>query len=235
MFSVYLNNLDDWFILAQSEVEPLSHRTLLLSHLEHWGIRVNLAESALSHSQRVSFLGTVLDYGSLLGAFPPGTVPGTWHFFSTTSAEVPGDPYSYQNVTWKLYRSLIGRRKSSLLRHWTCDTSPNIYPLDLNQHSQRRIGRNFCLNKCTFLYQPKNVCFVVCWGSTDVPLVDSRGADPVRAWWGDVEWKSLMYILFVLCIFLEYVFCLYFYLCMCVLLQLKTIWSNKCPDYITYV
>ncbi len=98
MFSVYLNNLDDWFILAQSEVEPLSHRTLLLSHLEHWGIRVNLAESALSHSQRVSFLGTVLDYGSLLGAFPPGTVPGTWHFFSTTSAEVPGDPYSYQNV-----------------------------------------------------------------------------------------------------------------------------------------
>ncbi len=27
---------------------------------------------------------------------------------------------------------------------------------DLNQHSQRRIGRNFCLNKHTFLYQPKN-------------------------------------------------------------------------------
>ncbi len=132
---------------------------------------------------------------SLLGGFPLGTVPGTWYFFSTTSAGVPSDPYRYQNVMCKLCWSLIGRRKSSLLRHWTCDTRPNIYPKDLNQHSQRRIGRIFCLNKRTFLHQPKNVCFVVCWGSTDVPLVDRRGADPARAWWGDAEWKSLMYIL----------------------------------------
>ncbi len=146
--------------------------------------------------------GTVR-YGSLLGGFPLGTVPGTWYFFSTTSAGVPSDPYRYQNVTCKLYWSLIGRR--SLLRHWTCDTRPD--PLDLNQHRQQKIGRNFCLNKRTFLYQPKNSCFVVCWGSSDVPLVDSRGADPARA-----EWKSLMYILCSLCIFLEYVFCLYFYL-----------------------
>ncbi len=41
-------------------------------------------------------------YGSLLGGFPLGTVPGTWYFFSTTSAEVPSDPYRYQNVTCKL-------------------------------------------------------------------------------------------------------------------------------------
>ncbi len=41
-------------------------------------------------------------YGSLLGGFPLGTVPGTWYFFSTTSAEVPSDPYCYQNVTCKL-------------------------------------------------------------------------------------------------------------------------------------
>ncbi len=122
--------------------------------------------------------GTVR-YGSLLQGFSNGYC--TWYFFSTTSARVPSDPYRYMNVTCKLCWSLIGRRKfiiQSLLRHWTCDTRPNIDPLDLNQHSQLRIGRNFCLNKCTFLYQPKNVCFVVCWGSTDVPLVDSRGADP---------------------------------------------------------
>ncbi len=112
----------------------------------------------------------------------------------------------------------------------TRKSRPNIAPLDLNQHSQQRIRRNFCLNKRTFLYQPKNCCFVVCWGSSDVPLVDSRGADPVRAWWHDAEWKCLVYILFALCIFLEYVFCLYFYLCICVLLQLKTIWSNKCTS-----
>ncbi len=116
--------------------------------------------------------GTVR-YSSLLGGFPLGTVPGTWYFFSTTSAEVPSDPYHYQNVTCKLCRSLIGRRESSLLRQWTCDMRP-IDPLDLNQHRQRRSGRCFCLNKCTFLYQPQNSSVVVCWGNTDVPLVDSE-------------------------------------------------------------
>ncbi len=64
-------------------------------------------------------------YGSLLGGFPLGTVPGTWYFFSTTSVEVPCKPYRYQNVTCKLCWSLIGLRKSSLLRHWTCDTRPS--------------------------------------------------------------------------------------------------------------
>ncbi len=64
-------------------------------------------------------------YGSLLGGFPLGTVPGT--FFSTTSVEVPSEPYRYQNVTCKLCWSLLGRRKSSLpaslnLRHETQQT-----------------------------------------------------------------------------------------------------------------
>ncbi len=113
----------------------------------------------------------------------------------------------------------------------TRDPPLQSYPLDLNQHSQRRIGRNFCLNKRTFLHQPQNSSVVVCWGSTDVLLVDSRGADPARAWWHDAEGKSLMYnVTFELAIFTEYVFCLYFYLCICVLLQLKTIWSNKCTS-----
>ncbi len=80
----------------------------------------------------------------------------------------------------------------------TRDPPLQSYPLDLNQHSQRRIGRNFCLNKCTFLHQPQNSSVVVCWGSSDVPLVDSRGADPVRAWWRDAEGKSLMYITLLL-------------------------------------
>ncbi len=64
-------------------------------------------------------------HSSLLGGFPLVTVPGT--FFSTTSAEVPSEPYSYQNMTCKLCWSLIGRRKSSLpaslnLRHETQQT-----------------------------------------------------------------------------------------------------------------
>ncbi len=66
-----LNYLDDWLILAQSEVELLSHRTLILSHLERLELRVNFAKSALSPSQRVSFLGTVLDSAHMRAVIVP--------------------------------------------------------------------------------------------------------------------------------------------------------------------
>ncbi len=66
-----LNYLDDWLILTQSEVELLSHRTLILSHLERLGLRVNFAKSALSPSQRVSFLGTVLDSAHMRAVIAP--------------------------------------------------------------------------------------------------------------------------------------------------------------------
>ncbi len=56
-----LNYLDDWLILAQSQAVLISHRTLLLSHLDCLGLRVNFAKSVLSPSQRLSFLGTVTD------------------------------------------------------------------------------------------------------------------------------------------------------------------------------
>ncbi len=148
-------------------------------------------------------------YGSVrftFGGFSTGYCTWTWYFFSTHLGR------GFQAIrtitkTWRVNSAdhWLAEENPSLLHHWTCDTRPNIDPLDLNQHRQQRIERTFCLNKSTFLNQPKNVCFVVCWGSSDVPLVDSRGADPARA-----EWKSLMYILFALCIFLEYVFCLYF-------------------------
>ncbi len=44
---------------------------------------------------------------------------------SPAVSSLPSEPYRYQNVTCKLYWSLIGRRESSLLRHWTCDTRPS--------------------------------------------------------------------------------------------------------------
>ncbi len=143
--------------------------------------------------------GTVR-YGSLLGGFPQGTVPGTWYFFSTTSVEVP----SSRTVTkmWRVNSAdhwLAGENRHYCVNELaTRDPPLQPDPLDLNQHSQRRIGHNFCLNKCTFLHQPQNSSVVVCWGSSDVPLVDSRGADPVRVWWRDAEGKSLMYITLLL-------------------------------------
>ncbi len=136
--------------------------------------------------------GTVR-YGSLLGGFPLGTVPGTWYFFSTTSVEVPCEPYRYQNVTCKLCCSLIGRRKSSLLRHWTCDTRPSstVLPARFKSAQPAKDRTQLLFKQRTFLHQPQNNSVVVCWGSTDVLLVDSRGADPVRAWWCDAEGKAL--------------------------------------------
>ncbi len=56
-----LKYLDDWLILAQSQAVLTSHKTLLLSHLRCLGLRVNFAKSILSPSQRVSFLGTVIN------------------------------------------------------------------------------------------------------------------------------------------------------------------------------
>ncbi|CAM4638696.1 unnamed protein product [Leuciscus chuanchicus] len=61
-----LNYLDDWLILAQSEIELISHRTeYLLSHLESLGLTVNWTKSSLLPSQTTSFLGIDLDSVSL--------------------------------------------------------------------------------------------------------------------------------------------------------------------------
>ncbi len=54
-----LDYLDNWLILAQSVLT--SSKTLLLSHLDCLGLRVNFAKSILSPSQPVSFLGTDID------------------------------------------------------------------------------------------------------------------------------------------------------------------------------
>ncbi len=56
-----LHYLDNWLILAQSEAVSTSYMTLLLSLLDCLGLRVNFSKNILSPSQRVSFLGTVID------------------------------------------------------------------------------------------------------------------------------------------------------------------------------
>ncbi len=156
--------------------------------------------------------GTVR-YGSLLGGFPLGTVPGTWYFFSTTLVEVPCEPYRYQNVTCKLCWSLIGRRKSSLLRHWTCDTRPSstALPARFKSAPPAKDRTQLLFKQMHLLHQPQNSSVVVCWGSSDVPLVDSRGADPVRAWWYDAEGKALCITLLLNLLYLQSMFSVYIF------------------------
>ncbi len=166
-----------------------------------------------------------------------GTVSVTVHFwgvfhwvlylvlFSTTSAEVPSEPYRYQNVTCKLYWSLIGRRESSLLRQWTCDMRP-IDPLDLISTASEC---SFCFNKRTFLHQPQKSSVIVCW---EVQTFLSLIAEERIQWelYGATPKEKALCIYIWTCYIFRVCLLLYFYLCICVLLQLKTIWSNKCTS-----
>lgn len=56
-----MNYLDDWLVLAKSKHELLAHRSSLLSHVERLWVKISLAKSSLSPSQRVAFLGTVIN------------------------------------------------------------------------------------------------------------------------------------------------------------------------------
>ncbi len=148
-----------------------------------------------------------------------GTVRfGTVHFWGVFHFVLYLVPGTFLVPPWPGFQAIRTVTKTWRVNsadHWLAGENCNYCatelatwdPLDLNQHSQRRSGRSFCLNKRTFLYQPQNSCFVVCWGSSDVPHVDSRGVDPVRAWWRNAEGKSLMYILLnLLYLISEYVF-----------------------------
>ncbi len=159
-----------------------------------------------------------LQYSSLLWGFPLGTVPGTWYLVRFL---LPPRP------RFQVIRTVTKTWRVNSTDHWLAGKKLSL----LHQ------GSDATFVWTNFLYQPKNGCFVVCWGSADIPLVDSRGADLARAWWGDAEWKSLMYILSALCIFLEYVFCLYLYLLYMCFASIKK-QSDRIslpPDYIKNV
>ncbi len=95
-----LNYLGDWLILTQLQTVLTSHKTLLLSHLDCLGLRVNFTKSILSPSQRVSFLGTVIDSDDsscLSGAShdnsaPRGLLQGTYRPSAQSFPENAG-PY----------------------------------------------------------------------------------------------------------------------------------------------
>ncbi|KAL0160837.1 hypothetical protein M9458_044562, partial [Cirrhinus mrigala] len=56
-----LNYLDDWLLIAHSQDVLCEQRDLVLWHLSHLGLQVNLEKSRLSPVQRISFLSVELD------------------------------------------------------------------------------------------------------------------------------------------------------------------------------
>ncbi len=64
-----MNYLDDWLVLGQSEHKLCAHRSMLLPHLELFGLRI---KSCLSPSRQVAFLGGPLkvDHRCVLAVAP---------------------------------------------------------------------------------------------------------------------------------------------------------------------
>ncbi len=123
-------------------------------------------------------------YGSVqftFGGFPLGTVPGTWYFF-------------YYHLGRGSKRSVLLPKpgmKTLLITDWPEKIFITV-SLNLRYETQHRSARfksaqpakdqtQLLFEQMHLLYQPQNGCFVVCWGSTDVPLIDCRGADLARA------------------------------------------------------
>ncbi len=66
-----LNYLNDWLILAQSEDELLSHRSVLLSHLEEARTQGQFCQKRTVPSQQISFLETVINSAQMRALVRP--------------------------------------------------------------------------------------------------------------------------------------------------------------------
>ncbi len=114
------------------------------------------------------------------GEFSTGYRTGYLVLFS-----VPPHPRFQANrtitKTWRVNSSdpWLAGENHHCLRHWTCGTRHNR-PARFKSAQPAKDAH--VLNERTSLLTPK-MFYVVCWGSTDCRLIDSRGTDPVRAWW----------------------------------------------------
>ncbi len=80
-------------VMSASDSKTTDHPQIFTGRLMHITLRYGkyLSKCPIIWRFSTAWYGTVR-YGSLLGGFPLGTVPGTWYFFSTTSVEVPCEP-----------------------------------------------------------------------------------------------------------------------------------------------
>ncbi|KAL0165880.1 hypothetical protein M9458_037724, partial [Cirrhinus mrigala] len=69
-----LNYIDDWLILAQSEVVAAQHRDVVLAHMKELGLRLNAKKSVLSPSQRATYLGVVWDSTTIRARLSPARI-----------------------------------------------------------------------------------------------------------------------------------------------------------------
>lgn len=99
--------LDDWLLLARTREEALSHTEIVLSHLCALGLVVNMDKSVLQPSQKIVFLGLILDSVSYAAHLSPERVRA---FTDTLARFTPGTVVSYS-----LCLRLLGLMASVLL------------------------------------------------------------------------------------------------------------------------
>ncbi len=101
-----LNFLDDRLILVLSEDELLSHRFVLLSQLECPGLRVNFAKSALSLGQRISFLGTFINWALMRAAVMPEHALAIQQLEASFKLGVPRK--AFQRMRFSVFGTSVG-------------------------------------------------------------------------------------------------------------------------------
>ncbi|KAL0173474.1 hypothetical protein M9458_029442, partial [Cirrhinus mrigala] len=69
-----LNYIDDWLILAQSEMVAVRHRDVVLAHMKELGLRLNAKKSVLSTLQRTTYLGVVWDSTTMQARLSPAQI-----------------------------------------------------------------------------------------------------------------------------------------------------------------
>ncbi|KAI2646518.1 Transposon Ty3-G Gag-Pol polyprotein [Labeo rohita] len=69
-----LNYIDDWLILAQSEMVAVRHRDVVLAHMKELGLRLNAKKSVLSPVQRTTYLGVVWDSTTMQAQLSPARI-----------------------------------------------------------------------------------------------------------------------------------------------------------------
>ncbi len=161
-----LNYLDDWLILAQSEDEPLSHRSVLLCHLEYLELRVNFAKGTLSPSKLISFLGTFIDSARMSAVVTPERALAIQQVAATSSSSTclvfwmppcQGEPTPFRQSE-QLFVCFGGRIKGSpftkqRLSRWKIDAIMLAYfslgqqcPMGVRAHLTRGITSSWALS-----------------------------------------------------------------------------------------
>ncbi|KAL0161985.1 hypothetical protein M9458_041381, partial [Cirrhinus mrigala] len=116
-----LNYLNNWLNLAQSEDELLSHRSFLLSHLDCMGLRINFAKSALSPSQQILFLGTVLDLTLMRALVMPEHALAIQQLTASFKVGAPRPLKAFQKML-----GLMGLLRMRPFQHWLKPRVPSL-------------------------------------------------------------------------------------------------------------